>query len=74
MRRSEVAGDVISGQNVKSVEGYVMVNVEIASTSNLRDNLQINFVTAAAEADIDDNFKRKRVRFSLRNEALESHF
>ena len=27
----EVAGDVISGRNVKTIEGYVVVNLEVAS-------------------------------------------
>ena len=31
---SEVAGDVISGRNVKTIEGYVVVNFEVTSSSN----------------------------------------
>ena len=29
----EVAGDVISGENVKAVEGYAVLNFEVASFS-----------------------------------------
>ena len=32
--RPEAADDVISGQNVKAVEGYVVVNFEVASLSS----------------------------------------
>ena len=31
--RSEVAGDVISGENVTTVEGYAVLNFEVASFS-----------------------------------------
>ena len=32
--RPEVAGDAISGGNVKTIEGYVLENVETASSSS----------------------------------------
>ena len=35
--RPEVAGDVISGENVKTIEGYGVLNSEIASFSNFGD-------------------------------------
>ena len=35
--RPDVAGDVISGQNVKTIEGYAVINVEAASFSSFRD-------------------------------------
>ena len=35
--RTEVANDVISGRNVKTTEGYIVVNFEIASSSSFRD-------------------------------------
>ena len=35
--RPEVVDDVISDQNVKTIEGYVVVNVKVASSSNFRD-------------------------------------
>ena len=35
--RREVAGDVISGENVKAIEGYALLNVEAVSSSSFRD-------------------------------------
>ena len=35
--RLEVAGDAISGQNVKTIQGYVVTNFEVASSTNFRD-------------------------------------
>ena len=29
--------DVISGQNVKTIEGYVVINFEVTSSSNFQD-------------------------------------
>ena len=71
--RLEVAGDVISGENVRTNEGYAVLNFEVASFSSVRDIQKNHFVTAAvqAEADIDDSIKRKRIRVSLKNEAVE---
>ena len=34
----EVAGDVISGGNVKTIEGYVVLNLEAASISSFQEN------------------------------------
>ena len=36
--RPEVAGDVISGENVKTVDGYAVLNFEAASVSSLGEN------------------------------------
>ena len=36
--RPEVDGDVISGGNVKTIEGYVGLNFEAASVSSFRAN------------------------------------
>ena len=36
--RQEVAGDVISGENVKTIEGYAMLNFEVARFSTFREN------------------------------------
>ena len=36
--RPELAGDVISGGNVKTIAGYVMLSFEAASISSLREN------------------------------------
>ena len=35
--RPEVAGDVISGENAKTVEGYAVLNFEVASLCSFRD-------------------------------------
>ena len=35
---AEVVGDVISGRNVKIIEGYVVMNCEADSSSSFRDN------------------------------------
>ena len=35
--RLEVAGDVISSENVKAIEGYAVLNFEVASFSSFRD-------------------------------------
>ena len=63
--RPEVACEVISGQNVKTIDGYAALNFEVAGFSSFRDIPKNHFVTA--EADIDDSIKRKRIRLSLKN-------
>ena len=35
--RPEVDGDVISGENVKTIEGYVVLNFEVANFYTFRD-------------------------------------
>ena len=35
--RPEVAGDIISGENVKTIKGYAVLNFEAASFSSFRD-------------------------------------
>ena len=35
--RPDVAGDVISGENVRTTEGYVVLNFEAASFGSFRD-------------------------------------
>ena len=58
--QQEVACDVISGEDVKTIERYAAFNFEDASFSNFRDIPQKNnFVTAAVEADIDDTRPRR---------------
>ena len=42
--RSEVAGDVISGRNIKTVERYVVLHFEAASFSRFRANQNQPFV------------------------------
>ena len=55
--RPEVDCEVISGQNVKTIVGYVVVHFEAASSNSFRDIKKHHFVTA--EAEIDDSIKRK---------------
>ena len=54
--RLEVAGDVISGENEKTIEGYAVLNFEVASFSSFRDVPKNHFVTA--EADIAKTHSR----------------
>ena len=35
--RPEVAGDVLSAENIKTIEGYAALNFEVASFSSFRD-------------------------------------
>ena len=35
--REEVGDDVISSQNAKTIEGYVVINFEVASSSSFHD-------------------------------------
>ena len=66
----EVDGDVISCENVKTIEGYAVLNFEVDRFSSFRD-IQTNHFVTAAEADINDSIMRKRIRVSL-NEAILS--
>ena len=36
--RPEVAGDVISSENVRAIEGYALLEFELASISGFREN------------------------------------
>ena len=36
--RQEVAGDVVSFGNVKTIEGYAVLNLEAASFTSFREN------------------------------------
>ena len=63
--RPEVAGDVISGENVKTIEWYAVLNFEVGSFNSFWDIKKNQFVTAAV--DIDDSIKRKCLRVSLKN-------
>ena len=42
--RPEVAGNIVSGGNVKTIEGYVMLNFEAACFSSFRANQNQPFV------------------------------
>ena len=42
--RPEAAGDVITSGNVKTIEGYVVLNIETASISSFRENQNQSFV------------------------------
>ena len=66
--RPEVVYDVISGHNIKTIEGYPLVNLEVASCDSFRYIQENHFVTVeAAAADIDDSIKRKRIHGLLKN-------
>ena len=60
----DIVYDVISGRNVKTIEGCLVVNAKVTSSNNFRD-IKINHFMTAAEADIDDSIKRKHIRVSL---------
>ena len=60
--RPEVAGDVISGETVKTIDGYAVLNFEVASFSGFPD---IKKIVTSAAADIDDSIKQNRIRVSL---------
>ena len=66
--RLEVVYGVISSRSViKTIEDYLVVNFEVASSNSFRAIKKNHFVTAeAAPADIDDSIKRKRIRLSLK--------
>ena len=61
--RLEVGCDVSSGGNVKTIEGYSVLDFEVASFSSFWDIPTNHFVKAA---DIDDSIKRKHIRVSLK--------
>ena len=42
--RPEAAGDVISGGNVRTIEGYVVLNFETARVISFRENRKQSFV------------------------------
>ena len=64
--RPEVVYDVISGRNVKTIKTTLRKNLEVASSNSFQDIKKNHFVTAA-EADIDDSIKRKRICVSVKN-------
>ena len=57
----EVVYDIISGRDVRTMEGYLVINFEVASSNCFRDIPKNHFVTAAdaakAAADTDDRIK-----------------
>ena len=62
----KVAGDVISGENVRTIQGYAVLNFEVSEFSSFQDIKKNHFVAAAeAAADIDDSIMQKRIRVSL---------
>ena len=63
--RLEVGDDVISGEIVKTIDGYALLNFEVASLSIFR-NIKKSHFEAAEATDIDDSIKRKRIRVSLK--------
>ena len=65
--RPEVVCDIISSRNVKTIDGYLAIDFEVAISNSFRDIKKNRCVTAVAAADIDDSIKRKRFRVSLKN-------
>ena len=63
--RPEVVYEVISRRNIKIMEGNLVIYCEVASSNSFRDIQKNHFVTAAAEADIDDCIKRNAFAFRL---------
>ena len=61
--RPEVAGDVISRENVRTVEGYVMLNVEAASVSR-RANQNQPFVYCVDP--LEPHFRSQGAKMSKR--------
>ena len=51
--------------NVKSIEGYLVENFEVAIALIVSDIFKKNHFVTTAEADMDDSIKRNRV--SLKN-------
>ena len=64
--RPEVAGDVISGENVWTIEGYAVLNFEVAIFCTFWD-IKKNILWRRRGSDIDDSIKWKRIRVSLKN-------
>ena len=54
--RLKATGDVISSENVKTIEGYTVLIFEVAIFSGFQYNKNNHFVTAA-ETDIDNSIK-----------------
>ena len=44
--RPEAAGDIVSGEEVKTVEGYALLNFETANISSFRENQNQPFAPA----------------------------
>ena len=62
----KVTGDVISGVNVGTIDGYAALNFEVYGFSSFSDVPKNHFVVAAeAATDIDGGIKRKHIRVSL---------
>ena len=77
--RPEVAGDVISSENVKTVEGYVMLNFETATISSFRENLNQPFVYRVDDVcPVEPHFRGQGAKCLIgcrrRNASLESLF
>ena len=51
--RPEATGDIISGENVTTIEGYAVLNFEVASLSSFRD-IQNKVITTMVIRSLDD--------------------
>ena len=58
-RPEKIAGYVICGENVKTIQRYAVLNFEASSFSSFRD-IKNPFVTTAAAANVDDSIKKHR--------------
>ena len=68
--RPEVAGDDISRENVNTIGGYALFNVEVANSSSFRDIKNHLGTAEAAAADINDSINPKSIFISLKNCSL----
>ena len=59
--RAEGACDVISGENVKTIDGHVVLNFKLITLLVSEIFKKNHFVTAEAAADVDDSIKRNRI-------------
>ena len=62
--RPEIADDVISGENVKTVDGYAVLNFEVASLSSFLKNISWR---RRRRTSTIVGIKRKANAFSLKN-------
>ena len=49
------------------MEDYIAINFEVSRSNSFQDIQKHHFVTAA-DADIDDSIKRKRIHVSLKHD------
>ena len=62
--RLEVAGDVLSGDNVTTIVGYAVLNFEVASFSNFPDIKEKSIISVVA--DIEDALNENAFAFRFK--------